>query len=169
MANERDLELLDDYLANRMSNNDRSAFEHKLNADPNLHQEYELQKHLIQGIKDARVAQLKSMLNQVPVPSHATGNAIASKVLIGAVVTIIIVAAGYWFTDHQSDNAINNSLRQSAQQQQPSSGSKLSNRPRKRTRIKLRRVQSTASLPWLRSPTLSPLPLKKTVIKAKPL
>jgi hypothetical protein len=120
MANERDLELLDDYLANRMSNNDRSAFEHKLNADPNLHQEYELQKHLIQGIKDARVAQLKSMLNQVPVPSHATGNAIASKVLIGAVVTIIIVAAGYWFTDHQSDNAINNSLRQSAQQQQPS-------------------------------------------------
>ena len=102
MANERDLELLDDYIANRMSDNDRSAFEQKLNADPNLHQEYVLQKRLIQGIKDARVAQLKSMLNQVPVPSQGPGNAIASKVLIGTVVTLMIAAAAYWFvqTDH---------------------------------------------------------------------
>ena len=103
MAEERDLELLDDYLANRMSDNDRSAFEQKIKADPNLHQEYVLQKRLIQGIKDARAAQLKSMLNQVPVPSHGPGNAIASKVIIGTVVTLMIVGAAYWFVDIKGD------------------------------------------------------------------
>jgi hypothetical protein len=119
MANERDLELLDDYLANRMTDNDRSAFEDKLKADPNLHQEYVLQKQLIQGIKDARVAQLKSMLNQVPVPSQSPGNAIASKVLIGAVVTVMIVAAAYWFGTHQTDNTVDDRLQQAEEQQLP--------------------------------------------------
>lgn len=100
MADERDFELLDDYLTNRLSEQDRSAFEQRLQSDPDLQQEYALQKRVIQGIKDARVAQLKSMLNQVPVPS-AAGNAIASKVLFGTVVAIVIAAAALWFYRHE--------------------------------------------------------------------
>lgn len=97
MAEERNLELLDDYLTNRMSAKDRSAFEYKLKADPDLQHEYAMQKRLIQGLKEARIAELKSMLNQVPVPSHGSGNAVGSKVLIGTVVSLMIAAAAYWF------------------------------------------------------------------------
>lgn len=97
MANERDFELLDDYLTNRLSEQDRSAFEQRLNADPDLQNEYALQKRMIQGIKDARVAQLKSMLNQVPVPSASGGNAIATKVILGTLVTLMIAAAAFWY------------------------------------------------------------------------
>lgn len=102
MADERDFELLDDYLTNRMREQDRSAFEQRLQSDPDLLQEYTVQKRVIQGIKDARVAQLKSMLNQVPVPSSSTGNALASKVFIGAVVAIVIAAAALWFYRNES-------------------------------------------------------------------
>jgi hypothetical protein len=105
MADERDLELLDDYLTNRMSEQDRSAFEQKIEADPDLQHEYALQKRLIRGIQDARVAELKSMLNNVSVPANATGNALASKIIGGAVIAIIIAAAGYWYFDHQGTKA----------------------------------------------------------------
>jgi hypothetical protein len=96
MADERDLELLDDYLTNQMSDHDRSAFEQKLKADPDLQHEYALQKRLIQGIKDARVAELKSMLNNVAVPTGA-GNTLGTKALLGTLATIIIAGSAYWF------------------------------------------------------------------------
>ncbi len=96
MADERDLELLDDYLSNRMGGADRSEFEQKLQADPDLRNEYALQSNLLQGIRDARVAELKSMLNKVPVPSGGHGSAFTSKAILGT-VTIIVAAAAYWF------------------------------------------------------------------------
>ena len=104
MADERDFELLDDYLTNRLSDQDRSAFEQKLKADPDLQHEYALQKRLIQGIKDTRIAELKSMLNNVPVPSGGTGNALATKILLGTVATIIIGGAAWFFL--RSDETI---------------------------------------------------------------
>ena len=97
MADERDFELLDDYLTNRLTGEDRSGFEQKLQADPDLQHEYALQKRLIQGIKDARVAELKSMLNNVPVPANGPGNSLPVKVILGTVVGLIIAAAGYWY------------------------------------------------------------------------
>lgn len=96
MADERDFELLDDYLTNRLSERDRSAFEQKLQADPDLQHEYALQKRLIKGIKDARVAELKGMLNKVPVSGNA-GNSIATKILVGSVIAVIVAATGYWY------------------------------------------------------------------------
>ena len=104
MADERDFELLDDYLTNHMSDEDRSAFEQKIKADPDLQHEYALQKRLIQGIKDSRVAELKSMLNNVPVPANGTGSAVATKALLGVVATIIIAATAYWFLREDENN-----------------------------------------------------------------
>jgi hypothetical protein len=97
MADERDFELLDDYLTNRMSAQDRSAFEQKLQADPDLQHEYSLQKRLIKGIKDARVAELKSMLNQVPIPANGPASTLGTKIILGAVVSIMIAAATFWY------------------------------------------------------------------------
>ncbi|MEX1240779.1 MAG: hypothetical protein WEB30_13730 [Cyclobacteriaceae bacterium] len=97
MADERDLELLDDYLTNRMSEQDRRAFEQKLQADPDLQHEYALQNRLIKGIKDVRVAELKAMLNNVPVPANGPGNALATKILLGTVVTLMVTAVAYLY------------------------------------------------------------------------
>lgn len=69
MASERDLELLDDYLGNRLSANEKVAFEKALQKDADLSKEYHLQTRVVDGIKQARVAQLKQMLNNVPVSS----------------------------------------------------------------------------------------------------
>ena len=101
MADERDFELLDDYLTNRMSEQDRSAFEQKLQADPDLQHEFSLQQRLINGIRDARAAQLKSMLNQVPVPVNGPGTVLLSKILVGTVVSVILGAATYWYVSRK--------------------------------------------------------------------
>lgn len=96
MAEERDFELLDDYLANRMSAAERSAFEQRLEGDPSLRNEYELQKHVVEAIRQSRVAELKSMLNKVPVPGH--GNATGSKFGYAAAMAVIAAAAMWYFT-----------------------------------------------------------------------
>lgn len=97
MADERDLELLDEYLTNRLSEQDRSAFEQKLQADPDLSNEYMLQQRLVKGIQDARVAELKSMLNKIPVSTSDPGKTLASKMAVGAVGTLLIATAAYWY------------------------------------------------------------------------
>lgn len=96
MADQQDLELLDDYLANRIHGAARSDFEQKLQADPDLQSEYALQATLVQGIRQARAAELKSMLNNVPVPSGGAARAFSSKAVLGT-VTILIAAATWWF------------------------------------------------------------------------
>lgn len=97
MADERDLELLDEYLTNRLSEQDRSAFEQKLQADPDLSNEYMLQQRLVKGIQDARVAELKSMLNKIPVSASGPEKTLASKMAVGAVVTLLVATAAYWY------------------------------------------------------------------------
>jgi hypothetical protein len=103
MADARDFELLDDYLTNRLSPENRSALEAKLQADPDLQQELILQKRLVQGIKDARVAELKSMLNNVPVSALGPEKTIASKLAIGTALSALIAAGAYWYFNQ--DNA----------------------------------------------------------------
>lgn len=97
MADERDLELLDDYLSNRMAADDQAAFARKLRADPDLQHEYALQKRLIQGIRDVRAAELKAMLNKVPVPSGGTGSTLAGKLAVGVAISLVLAGACYWY------------------------------------------------------------------------
>ena len=97
MASERDLELLDDYLSNRLSSQDKTAFEQQLEADPDLKKELEFQQGLVEGIKQARVAELKGMLQGIPVSTIPTGQTpliakIGSLIVIGG-----IVATGLYF------------------------------------------------------------------------
>jgi hypothetical protein len=97
MAAERDLELLDDYLANRLNANEKVSFERKLTTDPELQAEFNMQQALIGGIQKARVAELKAIMNNVPVSGlHSTGSVVATKVVLW--VTVIgVVGVGSWF------------------------------------------------------------------------
>src|SRR5687767_11416583 len=100
MAAERDFELLDDYLANRLGEKEKSAFEQKLNTDVDLKREFELQQQFINGIKKARVAELKAMMNKIPVPAGtSTGTAIGAKIALWAVVVGVIGTSLYLYFD----------------------------------------------------------------------
>ncbi|HYF69713.1 MAG TPA: hypothetical protein VD884_16325 [Ohtaekwangia sp.] len=74
MAAERDFELLDDYIANRLSATDKIAFEKRLAEDIDLQRAYDLQQHIATGIRNARKAELKALLMAVPVPSSPTSS-----------------------------------------------------------------------------------------------
>jgi hypothetical protein len=97
MAAERDLELLDDYLANRLDDQSKSAFEQKLQKDHGLKSEHELQQQFINGIKKARISELKALMNNVPVPAAQPGNSMATKVALWTVVAGIIGVGIYLY------------------------------------------------------------------------
>jgi hypothetical protein len=95
MATEKDLGLLDDYLSNRMMGQEKIDFEKRLESDPSLQHELGLQKEFIEGIKKARVAELKAMLNEIAVPAPSN-----SSLMIKAALTAVVVAVvgtGLWF------------------------------------------------------------------------
>lgn len=60
-------DLIDDYLTNRLSESEKKAFEENMNSDPALKSEVDSQQLIVEGIRKARAAELKAMLNNVPV------------------------------------------------------------------------------------------------------
>ena len=103
MASERDIELLDDYLSNRLDPESRAAFEDKLKTDPTLQTELELQQQFITGIRKARVADLKSIMNNIPVPPASTGSGIAAKVALFTAVTGVVGMSVYFYFKADKD------------------------------------------------------------------
>lgn len=90
MATERDLELLDDYLSNRMKGQEREQFEQRLTQDPSLHKEYIFQKQVFESLRHARMQELKQMLNNTPVSPGGNSQflKIASAVFVAGVVGV---------------------------------------------------------------------------------
>lgn len=98
MATERDFELLDDYLSNRLSPEEKALFEQKLTTDSELANEMAVQQELVKGIQNARIAELKAMLNNVPVtplPNPGTTSVLV-KLAVGTAV-VGVVATGIWY------------------------------------------------------------------------
>lgn len=98
MASERDMELLDDYLRNKLSAQDRSAFEEVLKNDAGLQKDLRVQQQVINGLRNARVAELKQMLNNVPItalPAETTGTSVLAKVAAWLVVAGLVGGGAY--------------------------------------------------------------------------
>lgn len=107
MATARDLELLDDYLGNRMDEKSRAAFEQQINADEGLRAEMDMQQQMISGIKNARIAELKSMLMNVPIPAaQTTGIAAGAKIALGVAIAGLIATGIYLYVDHDSQEIV---------------------------------------------------------------
>ena len=80
-------ELIDDYLANRLQEQDRKAFEQQLEGDPALKEEVEFQKQVVEGVRHARTVELKTMLNNVPLGgSNWSGGKIAAGVISAGII-----------------------------------------------------------------------------------
>jgi hypothetical protein len=84
---------IDDYLGNRLSPDERASFENALTGDPALRKELAHQTIIVKAVRHARAAELKNMLQQVPVPSSgwSAGQVAAS------VITVAVVATGLYF------------------------------------------------------------------------
>ena len=96
-------ELVEDYLTNRLDEGARKAFEQRMQGDPQLRSEVELQQGIIEGIKSARAAELKAMLNNVPI-GGSTASAITGKVILATISAGIIGTALYFgLRDNQEE------------------------------------------------------------------
>lgn len=92
-------DLIDDYLANRLTGDARKDFEAKLATDPALKTELAKQQVVVEGIKKARVAELKTMLNNVPISGSASlfGEWSALKIAATVAVAGLLGTTLYWF------------------------------------------------------------------------
>lgn len=104
MATEKDFELLDDYLSNRLKGQDKLDFEKKIESDMSLRNELGLQKEFIEGIKKARVAELKAMLSEIATPAPTNSSLLAKVGLTAAAVAV--VGMGLYFLFGKDDSAI---------------------------------------------------------------
>lgn len=92
-------ELIDDYLTGKLSEADKAAFEQQLAADPTLKAEVDLQRQIVEGVRQARVAELKAMLNQVPVG----GSASFTNWVAGIAAVAVVGAVTLWYVSEEAD------------------------------------------------------------------
>lgn len=89
-------EQIDDFLTNRLSEQEKVAFEQQMKSDPALKADVELQKQILEGVKKARIAELKAMLNNVPVSGNFSSG--ISGVKIAALLgTAAVVGTSLYF------------------------------------------------------------------------
>jgi hypothetical protein len=93
--------LIEGYITGRLSEKQKLEFEAQLEVNPDLNKDFMLQKDIITSIKDARKAELKSMLNNVNVSSGNGINYFPLQI-IGAVLVTSLLAVGtyYYFTEN---------------------------------------------------------------------
>jgi hypothetical protein len=110
-------DLIDDYLANRLNEQDRNAFERGMEGDPALKSEVEFQQQIVQGVKQARITELKTMLSNVTISTpYWTGGKVAASV-----ITAGIIATGVYFYAFEDDQQISsNESTQEDKKVQPS-------------------------------------------------
>jgi len=89
------IELIDDYLTNKLSDAQREAFEQQVAADPTLKADVAFQRQVIESVKNARAAELKSMLNNVPIGTVKEFTTL--KVAAGIVGGALLIGSVYWF------------------------------------------------------------------------
>jgi len=121
------IELIDDYLTNRLNEQDRKSFEKQVNSDPALKAALELQQEIIHGLKTARIAELKAMLNKVPV---STPTIYLSPLRIAAGLTgvaVLATAVYFYFENNISFNPkqITSSMVDSIRQEEKNSSETL--------------------------------------------
>ena len=98
MASEKDLELLDQYVGNRLTAQDRAAFEKKLASDTSLQNEFNVQKRVVEKIREARIKELKTMFNNVPASAlEPTGTSLVTQVTLGVAIVGAIGAGLYFY------------------------------------------------------------------------
>jgi hypothetical protein len=99
-------DLLDDYVNDKLPELERLGFEQAMILDPALKQEVALQKAIINEIRQARIAELKAIMNNVPSgawQNSATSNTI--KIMVAAVAGSVLLLSAYFYFDKNHDKS----------------------------------------------------------------
>ena len=102
MASEKDLELLDQYVTDRLTAQDRAAFEKKLASDTSLQKEFNLQQRVVEKIREARIKELKTMFNSVPASAlEPTGSSLLTQITLAVAIVGAIGTGIYLYLDNE--------------------------------------------------------------------
>ncbi len=99
-------DLIDDYLTHRLSENERAAFEQSLKSDPALQSETIRQSAIVEGIRKARAAELKAMLNNVPIGGASIWSGFSFMRMAATVGLVGVIGAGLFFYLKDSNTVI---------------------------------------------------------------
>jgi len=103
MASEKDFELLDQYVGNRLNAEEKASFEKKLEADGELKNEYKLQQQIVDGLRKKRTLELKTMLNDVPLSAiPGEGPSILVKISLWVLVAGLVGTGLYFYINEES-------------------------------------------------------------------
>ncbi|GIL21641.1 MAG: hypothetical protein BroJett042_01540 [Bacteroidota bacterium] len=97
-------DLIDDYLTNRLSEAQKESFEQQLAADPSLKADVEFQRQIIESVKRARAAELKSMLNNIPISPVSKFTSL--KVAAGIVGGALLIGSVYLFSSKEPEQPV---------------------------------------------------------------
>ncbi len=90
-------ELVENYLTNRLTDSEKAAFDLKVNSDPSLKADVDLQKIIIESVKKARAAELKAMLNNVSIAPPASTGFYNFKIAAGIIGAGILIGSLYYY------------------------------------------------------------------------
>jgi hypothetical protein len=127
MITEKDIELIDQYLANKLTGQEKSLFEERLKNEQDLSGEFRMQQDIVHAIQKARIAELKAMLNKVPVSATTSSTTSSSliKLTVGLTAVVIIASVTYFtVTIPKQTKQVN---QENIQPQNPTEVDKLSN------------------------------------------
>lgn len=96
------IDIIDAYLTNRLDEGARLAFEQQMAADSQLKAEVDIQRSIIEGVKQARIAELKAMLSNVPV--GGTSTALVGKVAIATITAGLLGTILYFTLKPETEN-----------------------------------------------------------------
>lgn len=90
-------EKVEAYFNNELSSSEKNEFLNDIESNTELKSEYNFQNEIINGIKEARKAELKAMLNKVPITSVSTASTGLYKIFAGSVATILLGTASWYY------------------------------------------------------------------------
>jgi len=98
-------ELIEKYVVGRLQGPEKEEFELQLQKDTSLQRDVALQRQIIEGVKNARIAELKTMLSQVPVTGLMQTGVSAIKIITGITAGAIITASIFYFKPSLKETA----------------------------------------------------------------
>lgn len=102
MASEKDFELLDQYVGNRLNAEEKASFEKKLETDAELKKEVKLQQQIVEGVRKQRTLELKKMLNDIPLSSiPSEGPSLLTQVGLWVVVAGFVGTGLYFYFNQE--------------------------------------------------------------------
>jgi hypothetical protein len=96
-------ELLETYFEGSMTEGERQDFLNQVSTDADLRQEFNFQSEIIEGLKQARITELKTMLDNVPVSGGIGSGSMLSKIASVGGVILVAGLSYYYLSDKNSE------------------------------------------------------------------